>query len=850
MLLRIRSRLLLNGILLVALVALLAVAPAIAATPVPQSSAPIPFSALAAIVFPGVKSAPAQYGVYLGYGLVLTNWHPWTLDGRDYTADWPSLSPSRQVPLYDDDGRADPAEDLLVGSLCDGVWSAPEPGTQGCVPFARIQGAGVLFPAAGDTLETPPVPIDRLIYASREHDIALFAISALAADMRGVTPATLSLALPGAEQDAVGPSIAADGSLGSSSTTFLTSTPHLLPEAGSFSLTGPWRVPSLILSGSALIAEGGPVFDAVTGHLLGLTWRAGSSSEESQTWVTPAALWAQALFAANDAIASRDLAAVLAAATPAEITAPATLSDPLAPALGNAGIDVTHYDLDLAIDPDARTLAGTAQLDIRTTWHGLRTFSLDATGLAISRVSIDGAEAPFVAKEHKLVIDLPAAVPYGTSLQLSITYSASPQPFRSALLPFFDIGLFFEDSRVSTLNEPDGARTWFPCNDHPSDRATYAFHLRVPAPLTAVSNGQLIDVTENADNTRTFHWQMPAPMATYVALLAVADYVAVESTAPDGIPLTHYVYADQREAGAAVFSYTGAALALLQELFGPYPFASYGHVIVPEKGMALETQAMTTMPDSVMRGGELDIFALMVHELAHQWFGNTVTPGAWVDIWLNEGFATLSEWLAAEARFGPQAAIAARSLAEQALISDSRTTPLMAPAPEDTFGLATYKKGGWLLHMLRRQLGDETFFAVLRAYLAAFGDRPARSLDLWQIAEAVSGQDLEWFFRQWLMQGDLPRYTLFWAEAPGGTDVLLCAQNAAVFRLDLRLRFSADVRQADRILNTADAPGPLHFALDFSPTAAIVDPDQDVLAQVQVQPIAALPDECPAPGPA
>jgi hypothetical protein len=253
------------------------------------------------------------------------------------------------------------------------------------------------------------------------------------------------------------------------------------------------------------------------------------------------------------------------------------------------------------------------------------------------------------------------------------------------------------------------------------------------------------------------------------------------------------------------------------------------------------------MPESVLSGTETEVYGLLVHELSHQWFGNTVALGSWADIWLNEGFASYAEWLAREVRFGVETAHAARSFAEQSLISDGRTTPLVAPTPEETFGIASYYKGAWVLHMLRSELGDAAFFDLLRTYADTFRDRPADTLALWRLAEQVSGQDLAWFFEQWLLQaGGLPRYTLYWSETDAGADVLLCARGADSFRLDLPLAFQRGVRSEVVALQVDGNELRASFTLDFAPATLTPDPGQSVLAQVEVQPIAALPESCPA----
>jgi len=810
-----------------------------------QESA-VPQSALAAIIFSGAAGSPAHYGVYLGDGLLLTTWHAWTLDGDRYTAAESSLSPSRQVTTYDNDGRPDPGEDLLGLADCAGRWLPLAQADSTCTPFARLDGASVVFPLAAEGANGSPIPVQRLVYASREHDIALLAVDAGALAGRDIAPARLSAEPTRAEQPVLVPTRRAGEHPVIAEYALASGTPALSPPAETSGLDIPWRVPSLLLAATSIL-DGAPVFDAQSGDVIGLAWRPTDSPDAPGTWVTPVAVWLHALYAANDELRSPALIAVLNRAASAPVAGPLTRGDPLAPSLGNSGIDVQHVALALTIDPHAGTLQGSASLDIRVTMHRLLSFGLDARSLNIQRVMVNDKDASFAVKGEKLIIALPAPLDYGTQFHTEVVYSARPQPFRSRFVPFFDIGMFFTNGQAFTLSEPDGAHTWFPCNDHPSDRATYEFRLTIPAPLVAVANGQLVKTVHYDDGMRTFVWRMAEPMASYLALIAVGNYTAVKERTADGIPLQHYVYPASADDARRVFSYTGEALGLLADMLGPYPYSSYGHVVVPHNSMALETQTMTAMPDAVLTASELDVFSLLAHELAHSWFGNAVTVGSWGDIWLNEGFATYVEWLAREARLGAEAGIAARTAAERSLLADTRATPLASPLPEELFSTASYDKGAWLLHMLRGVIGDDAFFAFLQTYIRQFRDRPTSTLDVWRLAESVSGQDLAWFFEQWLLQAGIPRYTLYWSEADSGVEVRLCPDGAGAYRLALPLRLRQGAREEDVLLAVSESGARASFSLGFIPAEVLPDPAQDVLAQVIVQPIAALPEACPPP---
>ncbi len=836
-------------LVLAALVVVSGLLPERPVAPVSGAVAP-PFASLAAIVFPGSK-APTEFGVYLGYGLVLTNWHPWTVAGQDYLDDTPP-SPAREVPAYDADGVADPGERALEMADCDGALTPAADAGEDCTPLARFEGAHIVFPLAGERSQTGPdlgelgdattIPVGKLLYASEQYDIALFEVDASAVEKLGVPAARLTMVPTGADTpvriaavEAGAAGIAAALRSGDAQTLPATDTP---------AMPGPWRVASLVAAAEVTAPAGSPVFAAEGGDLIGLAWR----GDAGETWITPTRTWIHALYAANDQIVSAALAGVLAEAITAPVDAPPTIGDPLIPTLGNAGIDVQHVTLKLDLDTDAGTIAGVATLHIRAVYDQLASFNLDAYDLDVQDVQIGGASVPFVAKEHKLVIELPAPLDYGSEFDAAITYQAAPQPYHSAYIPYFDVGMLHRDGRLFTYNEPDAAHTWFPCNDHPRDRATYDFYLRTAVPRQAVANGTLLDTTDNGDGTRTYHWQMPYPMASYLAEVAVGEYTVVADKTPDGISVRHYVYPGQEATARTVFSYSDDALVMLRGFFGPYPFDGYGHIVVPHQGVAIETQTLTTLPDGVLDSTEEGVYVIMVHEMAHQWIGNAVPLASWSDMWLKEGLATYVEWLAQAQRYGSSAATAARSTSEQTLLTDRRTSSLIAPAAGDLLGVASYDKGAWVFQMLRQEIGDEAFFKLLRTTVTTFTDRPISTLDFWRLAEEVSGQDLDAFFTQWLLRGGIPNLTLYWSATDAGADVLLCANAATDYRFALPLRFGDGTHSADAALDVTPGDQRVSLPLDFAPTTLAVDPDQLVLAQVQVQQIATLPGVCAAVG--
>lgn len=437
--------------------------------------------------------------------------------------------------------------------------------------------------------------------------------------------------------------------------------------------------------------------------------------------------------------------------SPDDAPAPDGVGDPLLPDLGNPGIDVLHYDVVLAYDPAHDRLDATVTLDIEIT-EERDELTLDAVDLDVAAVRVDGAAVGFDVDDPELRIRPPEPLEPGSVVELEVDYSAAPESSRSpAGLP---AGWFDTAGGSYVLNEPDGARTWLPSNDHPSDKATYRFEITVPAGLTAVANGRLVSSTER-DGQVTWVWEMADPMATYVIQLLTGDYELLESTEPSGPALSHAVLRKDRERMQPYFDVTVEQLAFFVDLLGPYPFDSYGLAFADSfAGLAMEdqTRSLFSREDFTGQLGYTQ-HLLLAHELAHQWFGNAVTPAWWSDIWLNEAFATYMEWLWLDE-------VGLVDLADEAEANLRRRDGVGAstgsPDLEELFGYASYGGGAVVLHALRAELGDDDFFALLRAWVAQGMGESRTSDDFAALASSVAGRDLDAFFETWLYASDLP----------------------------------------------------------------------------------------------
>jgi hypothetical protein len=611
-------------------------------------------------------------------------------------------------------------------------------------------------------------------------------------------------------------------------------------------------VPAWLARGAGLpddLPLGTGVFNA-RGDLVGLVL--GQSGQD--VLFSPVSAWLEGLFALQAETGDPTLAAILAEAVlPPAVDGADSFGDAYAPELGNGGYEVTHYDLNLTASPITRLLEGTATLDLRITTPNLVSLTLDLRLMTVRAVRVAGESVAFEQGERKVRVFLPRPFAYGETLQLAVDYGGRLDNIASPYFPFGLIGGAFdpEAPRLGFLTQPDTADTWFPNNNHPADDATFSFAITTPKPFTAIANGTPRPPRDNGDGTRTFFWQMDAPMTTYLANLVLAEYTLIEDVDAQGRPLRHYVYSSANvEQMRQIFSETPLAMQILEDLFGPYPFESYGHAVVPVLNAALEMQTMTVMPFSVQNVSSPEsIWFLVVHELAHQWYGNEVRLGAWQDIWLNEGFASYAEWLADEFRYQDQRHVWLRAEAESALVSSGRPTPLAYPTPAEMFSNDSYVKGAWVLHMLRESVGDAAFFDLLKAYARAFADLPTTTAAFFQFAERHLERDLSQFRRQWLEQAGLPLYTLYWTPASDGASVLLCNERPdSAYVFDLPLRFSlgqGDSESQNITLAVGQGENRADFKLGWSPTRLEVDPLEAVLEGITPRRRETLPATCP-----
>ena len=433
------------------------------------------------------------------------------------------------------------------------------------------------------------------------------------------------------------------------------------------------------------------------------------------------------------------------------------LGDSLYPGFGNGGYDVTHYLLDFTIH-DVATSDLTAIVTIEAiATQDLGSFNLDFVGFDINSLMVNGAEADYSRKGQELIVSPLKPLVDGDMFTVVVQYNGSPEEMQSVALPV-QTGWVTVDGGSFVLSEPDGSASFYPVNDHPLDKATYTFRVTVPKPFEVAANGLLIETTDKGDAT-TFVFDSPSLMASYLATINIDEFDIETMSSDNGIPIRNYYSTGLSEKVRAPFARQGEMIDYFSGLFGPYPFEVYGALVMDaEFGSALENQTLSIFGIDMVDVDDVEGTELTVaHELAHQWFGDSVSVADWRDIWLNEGFATYAEVLWVEHAEGPEA----RDEYVEYLYSDMVEYGDVVGAPgnppaNDLFNASVYEWGGLTLHALRLEVGDEAFFKILKTYHNRYKNSNATTEDFVSVAEEISGMELGEFFNNWLYSGSLP----------------------------------------------------------------------------------------------
>lgn len=428
------------------------------------------------------------------------------------------------------------------------------------------------------------------------------------------------------------------------------------------------------------------------------------------------------------------------------------LNDPVYPLAGNGGYTVDRYDVALAWNPETGVVDGDTTVHM-TVLEPLAAFNLDYSGPEIATVTVAGRQATWSREDHELKIDVPVSggLRIGEAVDVRVVYRGVPATLTHPVLG--EIGWLPLDDGAVTASMPDATRAWMPVNGHPSDKAIFAFRLSVPEPYVAVAPGRPGEVEER-NGSRTFAFETVEPIRPDAAFVAFGRLHPLEQEGPGAAGTRLQVWVDD-----AVTPEQEARLANLGSLiddeeadFGPFPFEETAVVAIAAGAPA----SLSAQPWLALTPATLEDPPRLAHQLALQWWGGSVTPETWGDIWLQEGLATYAEVLWVEAEEGREAALALLEQWDTTLRQEEEASPAESGTPAMLFDRTTGLRGALIAHALRQQLGDGPFLRVLRTFNERFGHDVASVTSFIAVAQELSGQDLGPWQAEWLSATTLP----------------------------------------------------------------------------------------------
>jgi len=518
--------------------------------------------------------------------------------------------------------------------------------------------------------------------------------------------------------------------------------------------------------------------------------------------------------------------------------------------------DVSFYRLNLKVDDIAETLDGNVIMTASALSDGFSLVALDFyNDLSVDSVKSGGQSIPFTQQSEVLEINLPDTLSAGESFLVNTFYHGTPASYGWGTIGFdqHETGPI-----IWTLSEPFGARSWWPCKDIPSDKADSAdVWLTVDSDLVATAEGTLRDVIDNGDGTTTYKWHEQYPITTYLISMAISNYVSFADwyypDSGDSMEVRYWVFPEDSSAAEIDFSETVPMIEAFVDAFMiEYPFLEekYAMSAFPWGG-AMEHQTNTSYGSYLIQGNH-HFDTIVAHELAHMWWGDMVTCYDFINIWLNEGFATYSEAIWVESYSG------ATGLRDYMLdIDHSQGFPGSIYDPDDTFNSTVYEKGGWALHMLRHVVGDSIFFETMRQYgtNTSYFYANATTEDFQNVCEDVSGRDLDWFFTEWIYGENRPNYEYWWVkeEDQGNWDVHLhidqVQTNAPPFMMPIDIELVTASGETTVVVWDSLPAQDFHVILSEEPNTLHFDSDAWVLKWARQIPPVAIDGEEPGDSP-
>ena len=515
--------------------------------------------------------------------------------------------------------------------------------------------------------------------------------------------------------------------------------------------------------------------------------------------------------------------------------------------------DVQNYTVRVSFDRDKKKVFGDTTVSIKPLKANFNTVELDAVDLSFVSVKLDptAVDLKYRSVADKVVVTLDRTYGVDESISIRFVYSATPKK-----------GVYFRDasttegrvhsSQIWSQGEADEARNWIPSFDFPSDKATSEEFITAERDETVIGNGELLGKSDEANGKVTWHYKMSIPHSTYLISFVIGKYVRVEDQYKD-TPLGFYVYPGKEKTAKNAFGDTKKMIAVYEELTGvPFPYNKYDQTIVSQFQFGgMENITATTMNDDEIFFADFDfgkgiVVDLVSHELAHSWFGDLVTCRNWAELWLNEGFATYMEAAYREKAYGREDYIRKLRIDRDQFLADDSITRkrygLFNLRAGDVGALfdnsaVTYNKGGVVVHMLREQVGTEAFWKAINLYLNRHKFANAESSDLKKAMEEVSGQDLGWFFDQWVYSSGVPKLDVKQTYNPVAKTLTLTVTQTqipdaivpAVFRLPLDVVIKSASGNVVQKLDITKRLQSFSIKMPSKPTHMDVDPEEKVM---------------------
>lgn len=497
--------------------------------------------------------------------------------------------------------------------------------------------------------------------------------------------------------------------------------------------------------------------------------------------------------------------------------------------------DVVHYDLAFSLSDTSNVIWGEAKLQIkvRSTFSANK-IRLDFKAMNVARVQFANTRVAFTHEGDALAIALPENVNGADTINLLIAYHGEPKDGLIIGNNKFGRRTFFAD------NWPNRASYWFPSLDHPSDKSSVSMRVTLPTHYTVIANGRLDRVDEAATGYRTWHWSEPVPIPTYCMVFGAAEFTVLP-LAQQNLPISYYVYPEDAPHATKNFGRVQAMMQFFTTRFGAYPYGKLALVQSSTRYGGMENANAIFFAEKSF-GPQRDIEGTTAHEIAHQWFGNSATEADWHHLWLSEGFATYGEALFFEAVDGDSVFRENMRLKRENYLAFAarRPGPILDRTITDYMVLLSpnnYAKAGWVLHMLRNEVGEEKFWQGVRTYYARYKDGNALTSDFRAVMEEVVGTSLAWFFRQWLEQPDYAHVQGEWHWQSASKQVVLTlrqTQTPSFYRLPIEIACAQGKQHVKRQVLMTEREQGFVLPMTQAPHEIIFDPEVKLLMTAEV----------------